>query len=69
MEALSAVGLECEIVGGAGTGTFQFETAGGVHNELQAGSYAFMDADYGKISTQMAGFLTILNTACSFGSR
>ena len=27
---------------------FQFETVGGVHNELQAGSYAFMDADLGK---------------------
>lgn len=48
VEALSAAGLDCEIVGGAGTGTFQFETAGGIHNELQAGSYVFMDADYGK---------------------
>ena len=56
MEALSAVGLDCEIVGGAGTGTFQFETAGGVHNELQAGSYAFMDADYGKNLNEDGGF-------------
>ncbi len=56
VEALSAVGLECEIVGGAGTGTFQFETAGGVHNELQAGSYAFMDADYGKNLNADGGF-------------
>ena len=56
VEALSAVGLECEIVGGAGTGTFQFETAGGVHNELQAGSYALMDADYGKNLNADGGF-------------
>ena len=56
VEALSAVGLKCEIVGGAGTGTFQFETAGGVHNELQAGSYAFMDADYGKNLNADGGF-------------
>ena len=56
VEALSAVGLECEIVGGAGTGTFQFETVGGVHNELQAGSYAFMDADYGKNLNADGGF-------------
>ncbi|MEE2688650.1 MAG: DSD1 family PLP-dependent enzyme [Pseudomonadota bacterium] len=56
MKALSAVGLDCEIVGGAGTGTFQFETAGGVHNELQAGSYAFMDADYGKNLNEDGGF-------------
>ncbi|PPR58450.1 MAG: D-threonine aldolase [Alphaproteobacteria bacterium MarineAlpha4_Bin2] len=56
VEALSAVGLNCEIVGGAGTGTFEFETAGGVHNELQAGSYAFMDADYGKNLNEDGGF-------------
>ncbi|MDP6708497.1 MAG: DSD1 family PLP-dependent enzyme [Alphaproteobacteria bacterium] len=38
--------LACEIVGGAGTGTYAFEAASGVFNELQAGSYVFMDADY-----------------------
>lgn len=48
VESLMAVGLNCEIIGGAGTGTFQFETAAGIHNELQAGSYIFMDADYSK---------------------
>lgn len=56
VDALKAVGLDCEIVGGAGTGTFQFETAGGVHNELQAGSYVFMDADYGKNLNLDGGF-------------
>ncbi len=56
VEALAAAGLDCEIVGGAGTGTFQFETAGGVHNELQAGSYVFMDADYGKNLNPDGGF-------------
>lgn len=56
VEGLKAAGLECEIVGGAGTGTFQFETAGGVHNELQAGSYAFMDADYGRNLNADGGF-------------
>ena len=35
-------------VGGAGTGTYQFEAVSGVYNELQAGSYVFMDVDYGK---------------------
>ena len=43
---LSEHGLACEIVGGAGTGTYAFEAASGVFNELQAGSYIFMDADY-----------------------
>ena len=42
-------GLKCDIVGGGGTGSFQFEGASGVYNELQCGSYAFMDADYGRI--------------------
>jgi D-serine deaminase-like pyridoxal phosphate-dependent protein len=43
-------GLECEVVTGAGTGTFLFEQASGVYNELQPGSYIFMDADYGRNS-------------------
>jgi D-serine deaminase-like pyridoxal phosphate-dependent protein len=41
-------GLGCAIVGGAGTGTFALEAASGVWTEIQAGSYAFMDADYGR---------------------
>ena len=46
---LKAVGLGCDIVGGAGTGSYYFEGRSGVYNELQCGSYAFMDADYGRI--------------------
>jgi 3-hydroxy-D-aspartate aldolase len=48
IDLLSRDGLTCEIVGGAGTGTFELEAASGVYNELQAGSYIFMDADYGR---------------------
>jgi len=47
--ALNDEGLECDIVGGGGTGSYYFESASGVFNELQCGSYAFMDADYGRI--------------------
>jgi 3-hydroxy-D-aspartate aldolase len=46
---LKAVGLDCDIVGGGGTGSYHFEGESGVYNELQCGSYAFMDADYGRI--------------------
>jgi 3-hydroxy-D-aspartate aldolase len=46
VDLLHADGLDCAIVGGAGTGTYRFEGASGVFNELQAGSYVFMDADY-----------------------
>jgi len=49
IEALKSEGLECDIVGGGGTGSYYFEGASGVYNELQCGSYAFMDADYGRI--------------------
>lgn len=49
VEALKALGLDCDIVGGGGTGSYYFEGASGVFNELQCGSYAFMDADYGRI--------------------
>lgn len=46
IDALRRAGLACEIVGGAGTGTFPIEMASGVYTELQAGSYVFMDGDY-----------------------
>jgi 3-hydroxy-D-aspartate aldolase len=49
VEMLKAEGIECDIVGGGGTGSYYFESASGVFNELQCGSYAFMDADYGRI--------------------
>ena len=49
VEGLKAVGLEPELVSGGGTGSYYFESNSGVYNELQCGSYAFMDADYGRI--------------------
>lgn len=45
---LSAAGLACPKVTGAGTGTYLFEAASAVYDELQPGSYIFMDADYAK---------------------
>ncbi|NYT37278.1 DSD1 family PLP-dependent enzyme [Allopusillimonas soli] len=49
VDLLSENGISCEIVAGAGTGTYPFESAAGPWNELQAGSYIFMDAEYGAI--------------------
>ncbi len=49
VEGLKAAGLEPELVSGGGTGSYYFESNSGVFNELQCGSYAFMDADYGRI--------------------
>ncbi len=48
LEQLRQRGLDCPIVGGGGTGTFAHEAASGVYTEIQAGSYAFMDADYAR---------------------
>ncbi|MBN9445134.1 MAG: DSD1 family PLP-dependent enzyme [Bosea sp.] len=47
-ERLAQAGLECPIISGAGTGTFELETQSGIWNELQCGSYIFMDADYAR---------------------
>jgi len=41
-------GIACETVTGAGTGTFMLESASRVFNEIQPGSYVFMDADYNR---------------------
>ncbi|MCP5074663.1 MAG: DSD1 family PLP-dependent enzyme [Rhodobacteraceae bacterium] len=49
VEGLKAIGIECELVSGGGTGSYYFEANSGIYNELQCGSYAFMDADYGRI--------------------
>jgi 3-hydroxy-D-aspartate aldolase len=46
---LEKEGLKPELVSGGGTGSYYFESNSGVYNELQCGSYAFMDADYGRI--------------------
>ncbi len=49
---LKAEGLECKIVGGAGSGSYYFEGNSGVYNEMQCGSYIFMDADYQRVLDQ-----------------
>ena len=45
---LEQAGLPCKTVAGAGTGTYPLEAKSGVWNELQPGSYIFMDADYAR---------------------
>ena len=49
VDALTEAGLKPEFVSGGGTGSYYFESNSGLYNELQCGSYAFMDADYGRI--------------------
>ena len=47
-DLLAKAGIPCLKVTGAGTGTYLFEAASTVYDELQPGSYIFMDADYAK---------------------
>ena len=47
-ELLQEAGIDCLKVTGAGTGTYLFEAASSVYDELQPGSYVFMDADYAR---------------------
>ena len=49
IRALARAGFECATVTGGGTGTALFDAASGVYTEIQAGSYAFMDNDYGQL--------------------
>ncbi|OSP56000.1 DSD1 family PLP-dependent enzyme [Pseudoruegeria sp. SK021] len=49
LAALSDADIACATVTGGGTGSYGFEAASGLYTELQCGSYAFMDADYGRV--------------------
>jgi D-serine deaminase-like pyridoxal phosphate-dependent protein len=44
----SALGIDCSYVTGAGTGSYLIEARSGVYSEIQPGSYALMDVDYGR---------------------
>ncbi|HKS85247.1 MAG TPA: DSD1 family PLP-dependent enzyme [Pseudolabrys sp.] len=46
--ALSEAGVACRVISGSGTGTYRRDAAG-PYNELQVGSYVFMDSDYARI--------------------
>jgi D-serine deaminase-like pyridoxal phosphate-dependent protein len=45
--ALERHGVRCPTVTGGGTGSVEFDLPSGVFTEVQPGSYAFMDRDYG----------------------
>jgi D-serine deaminase-like pyridoxal phosphate-dependent protein len=45
---IEGAGIACATVTGAGTGSFPLELASGAYDELQPGSYIFMDADYSR---------------------
>ena len=46
IDLLDRHGIGCEVVSGGGTGTYHLEAVSEVYNEIQPGTYVFMDADY-----------------------
>jgi D-serine deaminase-like pyridoxal phosphate-dependent protein len=48
-DRIVAAGIPCPIVSGGGTGTFNIDGEARVFTELQAGSYIFMDKQYGEV--------------------
>ncbi|WP_454675938.1 DSD1 family PLP-dependent enzyme [Achromobacter marplatensis] len=59
-QLLRESGIACDVITGGGTGSAEFDAASGVFTELQAGSYAFMDGDYG--ANEWDGPLTFQNS-------
>ena len=49
VQSLTAAGVPPAIVTGGGTGTADLDLVHGVYTELQAGSYALMDVEYGDL--------------------
>ena len=45
---IESAGIACPCVTGAGSGSYPFEADSGVYDEIQCGSYIFMDADYAR---------------------
>ncbi|MBX7103337.1 MAG: DSD1 family PLP-dependent enzyme [Gemmataceae bacterium] len=66
---LKAAGFNSPTVTGAGTGTYELELASGIYNELQAGSYVFMDVDYAKVEGSPHEFEHALFVLCQVMSR
>jgi 3-hydroxy-D-aspartate aldolase len=61
-------GLPVDRITGGGTGTYLPEADSGVYDEVQPGSYIFMDADYGRVDGAPRVFehsLSVLTTVLS----
>ncbi len=55
-------GLDVRLVSGGGTGTFDLTGAGSTWNEIQAGSYVFMDTAYARLGLPFTPSLSVLAT-------
>ena len=62
---LAGMGLNMEVVSGAGTGTYNIAAEYPGITEIQAGSYIFMDGTYQKLGLPFEQSLTVLATVVS----
>ena len=62
---LAAWGLACPVVSGGGTGTYDLSAEAGIWTEIQAGSYALMDATYAKLALPFTPALYCVATVSS----
>jgi D-threonine aldolase len=64
-EQVRAIGLPCEIVSAGGTGTYDISGRVPGVTEIQAGSYALMDTDYGEVGVPFEQAFFVLGTIVS----
>lgn len=65
IDFLASHGISVDVVSGGSTGTSEIKAAEGLYNELQAGSYLFMDATYKNLNLPFKNSLFILSTVVS----
>jgi D-serine deaminase-like pyridoxal phosphate-dependent protein len=61
----AVVGLRTDVVSGGGTGSYDISSTFEEITEIQAGSYALMDTDYGKLGMPFEHALSVLGTVVS----
>ena len=64
-DRLRAAGLPCDVVSAGGTGTFDISGRIAGVTEIQAGSYALMDTDYGDVGVPFEQAFFVLATVVS----
>jgi D-serine deaminase-like pyridoxal phosphate-dependent protein len=69
LDFLDARGITCDVVTGAGTGTYNIDVAVTALTDLQVGSYIFMDEEYRRVASEHSGrfddFEVSLTVACT----
>jgi D-serine deaminase-like pyridoxal phosphate-dependent protein len=62
---IRAEGIPCDVVSSGGTGTYDISGRVDGVTEIQAGSYALMDSDYGSVGVPFEQAFTVLGTVVS----